>query len=65
MSFARKTQPGWLLAAMVIPGPVHKDASACTSIGPVAEDGTLVCGRTMEWGAFDLNSRVAIDCTIH
>ena len=35
-------------------------ASACTSIALVAEDGTVVYGRTMEWGAFDLNSRVAI-----
>jgi choloylglycine hydrolase len=35
-------------------------ASACTSIALKAEDGTVVYGRTMEWGAFDLNSRVAI-----
>ncbi len=26
----------------------------------IAEDGSVVYGRTMEWGAFDLNSRVAI-----
>ncbi|MDD5421576.1 MAG: hypothetical protein PHO97_05485, partial [Synergistaceae bacterium] len=35
-------------------------ASACTSICLIADDGTAVCGRTMEWGTFDLNSRVAI-----
>ena len=33
---------------------------ACTGIRLVAADGTVVYGRTMEWGAFDLNSRVAI-----
>lgn len=32
---------------------------ACTGIRLIAEDGTVVYGRTMEWGAFDLNSRVA------
>lgn len=35
-------------------------ASACTSIVLEAEDGTAVYGRTMEWGTFDLKSRVAI-----
>lgn len=35
-------------------------ASACTSICLIADDGTAVCGRTMEWGTFDLNSRVAV-----
>lgn len=33
---------------------------ACTGIRLVAADGSSVYGRTMEWGAFDLNSRVAI-----
>ena len=32
----------------------------CTGIRLIAEDGSTVYGRTMEWGAFDLNSRVAI-----
>jgi len=35
-------------------------AIACTSLALKAEDGAIVYGRTMEWGAFDLNSRVAI-----
>jgi choloylglycine hydrolase len=35
-------------------------ASACTSIALVAEDGTVVYGRTMEWGTFGLNFRVAV-----
>ena len=35
-------------------------ASACTGILLVAEDGGVVYGRSMEWGSFDLNSRVAV-----
>ncbi len=33
---------------------------ACTGICLVAKDGGVVYGRTMEWGTFDLNSRIAI-----
>ncbi len=36
------------------------DTSACTGIRLVAKDGGVVYGRTMEWGAFDLHSRVAL-----
>lgn len=36
------------------------DAFACTTLAIKAEDGSVVCGRTMEWGSFDLHSRVAI-----
>jgi choloylglycine hydrolase len=35
-------------------------ANACTGIMLKAKDNTVVYGRTMEWGAFDLNSHVAI-----
>ncbi len=35
-------------------------AMGCTGIRLIAEDGSTVYGRTMEWGTFDLNSRVAI-----
>ena len=35
-------------------------ASACTGIRLIAEDGSTVYGRSMEWGTFDLHSRVAI-----
>lgn len=35
-------------------------ADACTSFALTADDGTLVYGRTMEWGAFDLRSRVTV-----
>jgi choloylglycine hydrolase len=34
--------------------------SACTGIRLIANDGGVVYGRTMEWGAFDLHSRVAL-----
>jgi choloylglycine hydrolase len=44
-----------LLTAIALP-----PADACTSLALVAEDGTLVYGRTMEWGAFDLHSRVVV-----
>ncbi len=46
-----------LLAAMFAMMPV---ADACTGISLKAEDGAVVYGRTMEWGTFDLNSRVVI-----
>jgi len=34
--------------------------TACTGIRLSAKDGATVYGRTMEWGTFDLHSRVAI-----
>ncbi|ANQ51914.2 choloylglycine hydrolase family protein [Flammeovirga sp. MY04] len=33
---------------------------ACTGIRLIAEDGSVVYGRTLEWGAFDLNTKLAI-----
>jgi choloylglycine hydrolase len=36
------------------------DAEACTAITLRAADGSVVYGRTMEWGAFDLFSRVMV-----
>lgn len=45
---------------MAVPLFLCETASACTSIVLIAGDGAVVYGRTMEWGAFDLNSRVAI-----
>jgi choloylglycine hydrolase len=36
------------------------NASACTGIRLIAKDGGVVYARTMEWGAFDLHSRVAL-----
>jgi len=52
---ARPLIIGSLLVATAL-----KPVDACTSLALIAEDGSLVYGRTMEWGAFDLHSRVAI-----
>ena len=46
--------------ALLVPALNSGAALACTSIALEAEDGAVVYGRTMEWGSFDLNSRVAI-----
>lgn len=35
-------------------------AKGCTGIRLTAKDSSVVFGRTLEWGAFDVNSRVAI-----
>lgn len=35
-------------------------ANACTGITLKAQDGAVVFGRTLEWGAFDLHSRLVI-----
>lgn len=37
-----------------------QDLSACTGVTLRAKDGTVVYGRTMEWGSFDLNSQVVM-----
>lgn len=60
MNFVKRALICSLFLALAFPVFYYKAASACTSIALVAEDGTVVYGRTMEWGAFDLNSRVAI-----
>ena len=35
-------------------------AEACTGITLQAKDGAVVFGRTMEWGTFDLKSRLVV-----
>lgn len=60
MNFVKRALTGYLMLALAIPVFFYETASACTSIVLEAEDGAVVYGRTMEWGAFDLNSRVAI-----
>jgi len=59
MKTVKKVLFGSTLLALVIIFCVQS-AVACTSIALKAEDGAVVYGRTMEWGAFDLDSRVAI-----
>ncbi len=44
------------LAAIVLNTPTD----ACTGLRLIAEDGSVVFGRTQEWGTFDLRSRVVI-----
>ncbi|MFK5856837.1 MAG: linear amide C-N hydrolase [Bacteroidota bacterium] len=39
---------------------IPKVADACTGVRLIAKNGQVVFGRTMEWGEFDLGSRVAI-----
>lgn len=46
--------------AAAIASVVAAPAFPCTGIRLSAEDGSVVYGRTMEWGAFDLNSRVSV-----
>lgn len=46
--------------AFALAGFAPSATEACTSLALVAQDGTLVYGRTMEWGSFDLQSRVVI-----
>ncbi len=49
-----------LAGLFLLLGPPAANLDACTGIRLKAQDGSTVYGRTMEWGAFDLNSRVAI-----
>jgi choloylglycine hydrolase len=48
------------LAIALVSSTSIQQASACTGITLVAEDGAVVFARTQEWGTFDLNSRIAI-----
>jgi penicillin V acylase-like amidase (Ntn superfamily) len=40
--------------------PLATTADACTGITLKAQDGAVLFGRTMEWGAFDLNGRITV-----
>jgi len=46
------------LIFMLLVGNIN--VNACTGIRLICKDGGVVYGRTTEWGAFDLHSRVAI-----
>ena len=46
------------LAEFCLGGLALSDLHACTGITLKAKDGTVVNGRTMEWGTFDLKARV-------
>jgi choloylglycine hydrolase len=60
MRYAKRVSTGCLFFALAIFALHQQTATACTSLALKAEDGAIVYGRTMEWGAFDLNSRVSI-----
>lgn len=47
------------LLALLVFGFNINQSNACTGIRLTAGDGSVVYGRSMEWGTFDLNSRVA------
>lgn len=45
---------------LALTSPFVPPAQACTGITLRAKDGAVVYGRTMEWGTFDLHSRVSV-----
>jgi choloylglycine hydrolase len=49
-----------LLGFIILVGIFVNSIHACTGIRLIATNGSVTYGRTMEWGAFDPNSRVAI-----
>ena len=50
-----------ILVGMMLLTVICMDSvDACTGIRLIAKDKSVVYGRTMEWGAFDLNSRITI-----
>ena len=49
-----------IVAALFMIGWASHESRACTGITLKAKDGAVVYGRTMEWGSFDLNSRLVI-----
>lgn len=55
-----KKIPFTCLIAALFTTPVSVPSHACTGITLKAKDGATVFARTLEWGAFDLHSRVAI-----
>jgi len=49
-----------LVCLMMLFSLHSRTTNACTGIRLIVQDGSTVYGRTMEWGTFDLNTRVAI-----
>ncbi len=48
------------VALIVVLQVACRPAAGCTGITLTAEDGAVVFGRTLEWGTFDLESRLVI-----
>lgn len=51
---------GVILVALLLLGAYAADVAACTGVRLIAKDGSVAYGRTLEWGTFDINTRVAI-----
>ena len=60
MKLNKKTLIPIMLGLLLLFGTLTNSIHACTGIRLIATDKGVVYGRTMEWGAFDLYSRVAI-----
>lgn len=60
MKTTKQTIVALLVAAFVLTPCLQKQLFACTGITLTAADGSVVFGRTLEWGTFDLNGRVII-----
>ena len=58
----KQLAPRFVVAIIVacLTAGVATTADACTAITLKAMDGAVLFGRTMEWGAFDLNGRVIL-----
>ena len=52
--------PKAIITASILSAFLGQAGNACTGITLKARDGAVVYGRTMEWGSFDLESRVVI-----
>ena len=60
MKLNKKSLIPILFGFLFIFGTLTNSANACTGIRLIAADKGVVYGRTMEWGKFDLQSRVTI-----
>jgi choloylglycine hydrolase len=60
MNIIRYSTRASIIAALCFVFAPQSRIRACTCFVLKAADGAAVYGRTMEWGAFDLNSRVVI-----
>ncbi len=56
----RSTTLTRVVIALTVSGLICHPLAACTGITLRAKDGAVVFGRTLEWGSFDLKSRLVI-----
>jgi len=60
MKIIKATLMGALTASTLLLSTISTTVNACTGISLSGADKGVVVGRSMEWGAFDLHSRVTI-----